>query len=177
MSLKSLRQHHFDARACRRATHYTARIAYPEFAVSLSRLIPLILVAALIGGILYWNRHAPPPAGMVSNGHVTLPASNHDNCPAARANLPAFMPPEACVTLTAILQGGPFPYSQDGVVFGNYERLLPQEARGYYHEYTVATPGARDRGARRIITGGTPPTVFYYTDDHYRSFKAFQVNR
>jgi guanyl-specific ribonuclease Sa len=145
--------------------------------VSLSRFIPLVLIAALIGAIVFWNRHPAPPQGMVSHGNVTLPATGHYNCPAANANLPAFMPAEACVTLTAILQGGPFPYSQDGVVFGNYEGLLPQQPRGYYHEYTVPTPDARNRGMRRIITGGTPPTVFYYTDDHYRSFKPFQVNR
>lgn len=145
--------------------------------MSLSRFIPLVLLAALIAAIVFWNRHPAPPASMESHGNVALPAVAHDNCPAARSNLPGFMPPEACVTLTAILQGGPFPYAQDGVVFGNYEGLLPQQPRGYYHEYTVATPGARDRGARRIITGGTPPKAFYYTDDHYRSFKPFQVNR
>ncbi|GGA51720.1 ribonuclease [Dyella nitratireducens] len=145
--------------------------------MSLSRFIPLVLLAALIGVIVFWNRHPVPPASMESHGNVALPAVGHDNCPSARTNLPSFMSPEACVTLTAILQGGPFPYTQDGVVFGNYEGLLPQEPRGYYHEYTVPTPGARDRGARRIITGGTPPTVFYYTDDHYRSFKPFQVSR
>ncbi|WP_230474954.1 ribonuclease domain-containing protein [Dyella monticola] len=143
----------------------------------MSRFIPLVLVVALICGLVYLNRHAPRPAGMVSNGNVTLPAVDKDNCPDARSNLPAFMPAEACVTLTEILHGGPFPYSQDGVVFGNYEGVLPQQPRGYYHEYTVPTPGAQNRGARRIITGGTPPTAFYYTDDHYRSFKPFQVNR
>lgn len=171
MSLKSLRT------ARRLATHYTSPIANTESAVSLSRLIPLVLIAALIGAIVFSNRHAAPPAGIESHGNVSLPAASHDNCPAAHTNLPAFMPPEACVTLTAILHGGPFPYSQDGVVFGNYEGLLPQQPRGYYHEYTVATPGASNRGTRRIITGGTPPTQFYYTDDHYRSFKPFQVNR
>jgi len=62
-------------------------------------------------------------------------------------------------------------------VFGNYEGLLPKEPRGYYHEYTVETPGARNRGARRIVTGGTPPEVWYYTDDHYRSFRRFEVAR
>ncbi|MGB6142711.1 MAG: ribonuclease domain-containing protein, partial [Rhodanobacter sp.] len=53
----------------------------------------------------------------------------------------------------------------------------PKEPRGYYHEYTVETPGARNRGARRIVTGGTPPEVWYYTDDHYRSFRRFEVAR
>jgi len=145
--------------------------------VSLSRLIPLIMLVLLIGAIVFWNRHAGPPPGMVSNGNVSLRDTGHYNCPAVHANLPAYMPAEACITLTAIVQGGPFPYSQDGVVFGNYEGLLPQQPRGYYHEYTVPTPDAHNRGTRRIITGGTPPTVFYYTDDHYRSFKQFQVNR
>ncbi|WP_284332446.1 ribonuclease domain-containing protein [Dyella flagellata] len=143
----------------------------------MSRFIPLVLLAALIGAIVFWNRHTPPPASMEAHGNVVLPAVGHYNCPAAKTDLPGFMPAEACVTLTAILQGGPFAYAQDGVVFGNYEGLLPQQPRGYYHEYTVPTPGARNRGTRRIITGGTPPTVFYYTDDHYRSFKPFQVNR
>ncbi|RDS86857.1 ribonuclease [Dyella psychrodurans] len=108
---------------------------------------------------------------------MSLPAASHVNCPAAHTDLPAFMPPEACDTLARILQGGPFPYSQDGVVFGNYEGRLPSQPRGYYHEYTVDTPGARNRATRRIITGGTPPQVFYYTGDHYQSFQPFQVNR
>ena len=58
-------------------------------------------------------------------------------------------------------------------MFGNYEHLLPAQPRGYYREYTVPMPGARNRGARRIITGGAPPAVYYYTDDHYRSFRRF----
>jgi len=63
------------------------------------------------------------------------------------------------------------------VTFGNYEGLLPKQPRGYYREYTVETPGARTRGTRRIITGGNPPEVYYYTDDHYRSFRRFEVTR
>lgn len=145
--------------------------------MSLSRFIPLVLLAALIAALIYWNRHATAPTGMVSHGAVTLPATAQYNCPAAKTNLPGFMPAEACVSLTAILEGGPFPYSQDGVVFGNYEGRLPHEPHGYYHEYTVPTPDAHNRGARRIIAGGTPPVVFYYTDNHYRSFRQFQVNR
>jgi len=81
------------------------------------------------------------------------------------------LPPEAFDTLALIRRGGPFPYRKDGSVFQNRERLLPQRPRGYYREYTVATPGAQDRGARRIIAGGHPPEVFYYTADHYRSFQ------
>lgn len=81
------------------------------------------------------------------------------------------LPGEARATLALILRGGPFPYSRDGTVFQNRERLLPLRERGYYREYTVPTPGARDRGARRIVAGGDPPEVFYYTPDHYRSFQ------
>ena len=80
----------------------------------------------------------------------------------------ADLPPEARATLQLIEQGGPFPYSRDGVVFGNYERILPQRPRSYYHEYTVRTPQARNRGARRIIAGRQGER--YYTADHYRTF-------
>lgn len=79
------------------------------------------------------------------------------------------LPAEARDTLRLIEQGGPFPYDQDGAIFQNRERLLPRQPRGYYHEYTVITPGERDRGARRIVTGQSGE--IYYTDDHYDSFK------
>ena len=74
-------------------------------------------------------------------------------------------------TLLLIQQGGPFPHSQDGTTFHNRERLLPSKPRGYYREYTVATPGLNHRGARRVVTGGQPPDIYYYTADHYRSFR------
>jgi len=83
------------------------------------------------------------------------------------------LPREAQKTYRLILAGGPFPYSQDGIVFGNREHQLPAKARGYYHEYTVRTPGAHNRGARRIVCGGAAPSQpdrCYYTDDHYTSF-------
>ena len=86
----------------------------------------------------------------------------------------ATLPPQAQTTHRLILSGGPFPYDKDGTVFGNRERQLPGKARGHYREYTVKTPGSRDRGARRIVCGGKPPTqpeACYYTDDHYASFK------
>ena len=79
------------------------------------------------------------------------------------------LPPEARATLALIKAGGPFPYAQDGRVFSNREKLLPIQDRGYYREYTVNTPGARDRGARRIVVGGGGE--YYYTADHYRSFQ------
>ena len=79
------------------------------------------------------------------------------------------LPPEARETLALIRAGGPFPYSRDGAVFGNREGLLPKQPSGYYREYTVSSPGARDRGPRRIVAGQRGE--YYYTDDHYRTFK------
>ncbi|MGH8809702.1 MAG: ribonuclease [Noviherbaspirillum sp.] len=83
------------------------------------------------------------------------------------------LPREAQHTLVLIKKGGPFPYAKDGVVFRNYEGVLPKQKRGYYHEFTVKTPGARNRGARRIVSGGEPASAgeYYYTDDHYATFK------
>ena len=79
------------------------------------------------------------------------------------------LPDEARETLALIRTGGPFPYGKDGSIFGNRESMLPKRERGYYREYTVRTPGARDRGARRIIAGRGGE--YYYTDDHYRTFR------
>lgn len=83
------------------------------------------------------------------------------------------LPKEAQQTLVLIKRGGPFPYEKDGSTFGNFEKILPKKQRGYYREYTVKTPYARNRGARRIVAGGEPPYFreFYYTADHYASFK------
>jgi ribonuclease T1 len=90
----------------------------------------------------------------------------------------ADLPREARQTLAAIENGGPFAYpKKDGSVFGNFEKRLPLQARGYYREYTVPTPGSRDRGARRIIAGAgringpARSGEYYYSDDHYRSFR------
>ena len=80
------------------------------------------------------------------------------------------LPSQARATLQQIERGGPFPFPRDGVVFQNREARLPEQPRSFYREYTVPTPGVGNRGARRIIVGGQPPLVFYYTDDHYRSF-------
>lgn len=92
----------------------------------------------------------------------TSPATIHD---VAAAQLPR----EALQTLDAIKRGGPFAFDRDGVVFGNYERHLPARERGYYREYTVPTPGAKNRGARRIVAGRH--AEYYYSDDHYRTFR------
>jgi ribonuclease T1 len=98
------------------------------------------------------------------------PATDNGVATVALADLPA----EARQTEQLIRNGGPFPYAKDGTVFGNRERVLPREKRGFYREYTVKTPGSRDRGARRIVCGGLQPTApqaCYYTADHYSSFK------
>lgn len=83
------------------------------------------------------------------------------------------LPTQGVETYQLIRQGGPFPFEKDGVVFGNRERLLPKAKRGYYREYTVKTPGSRDRGARRMVCGGPAktPDACYYTADHYASFR------
>lgn len=87
------------------------------------------------------------------------------------------LPGEARATLASIKAGGPFPYARDGSVFGNREKMLPPRTHGYYREYTVTTPGARDRGARRIVAGAgaggdaRSSGEYYYSDDHYNSFR------
>ncbi|WP_442957807.1 ribonuclease domain-containing protein [Polaromonas sp.] len=98
--------------------------------------------------------------------------------PAAAAQLDTIastqLPAQGRDMLTLIYQGGPFRYDKDGTVFGNRERILPANNRGYYREYTVKTPGERSRGARRIVCGGLKPAApdaCYYTDDHYASFR------
>ena len=93
---------------------------------------------------------------------------SHDNLAADTVSA-AELPREARQTLALIKEGGPFPYDRDGIVFGNYEKRLPPQARGYYREYTVKSPWRRDRGPRRIIAG--QHGEYFYTDDHYRSFR------
>jgi ribonuclease T1 len=85
----------------------------------------------------------------------------------------AQLPGEAAETLRLIKAGGPFPFSEDGVLFRNSAVMLPEHPRGYYHAYTVRTPGASDRGQRRIVCGGPRKQIndCYYTDDYYASFK------
>ncbi|NMM78782.1 ribonuclease N [Acidovorax sp. SRB_14] len=102
-------------------------------------------------------------------GHAKKPALLDSSSPIAVAQLPS----QGRATYALIREGGPFPHDKDGTVFGNRERLLPAQKRGYYREYTVGTPGARNRGARRIVCGGQPrtPDACYYTADHYASFR------
>ena len=97
--------------------------------------------------------------------------ASQDGPPAAtiREIAVAALPVEARDTLALIKKGGPYPYQRDGTVFGNYERRLPLRNRGYYREFTVPTPGSGSRGARRFVV--SKEGEYYYTDDHYRSFK------
>jgi ribonuclease T1 len=103
---------------------------------------------------------------------VALPLAARDSAPLSEVAL-SELPPEARETHALILKGGPFRYDRDGAVFGNREGILPPVRRGYYREYTVPTPGARSRGARRIVCGGPKksPDACYYTADHYQSFR------
>ncbi len=111
---------------------------------------------------------AAPTAGPRQNGTGRPSATVRPGADGLDTVRPADLPVEAQQVLRLIDTGGPFPYSQDGNVFGNVERLLPAHQRGWYHEYTVPTPGSRDRGARRIIAG--QDGARYYTADHYDSF-------
>jgi ribonuclease T1 len=120
------------------------------------QLVSVLLALCLIGaGASAWARGAAP---IVDISAAALPA-------------------QARATLALIKAGGPFAYAKDGSVFGNREKLLPARERGYYREYTVKTPGAHDRGARRIVAGaGDSGDVrtsgeYYYSDDHYNSFR------
>lgn len=125
-----------------------------EIPLATTRL--LLLLVALIAGELH--------AGQCESSRLA---------PVTAAELPH----EALETLKRIKRGGPHPYRRDGSVFGNYERLLPNRPHGYYQEFTVKTPGAGNRGPRRIVAGTGNPTdirrtgEYYYTDDHYRCFR------
>ena len=144
----------------------------------------VIAVVLLIGGL--WGmrvaQQPPPPqfapslgADLSSGSNSQAAAEAQSRAATARDPLPAFLPPEARETIALIQRGGPYPHRQDGSTFGNRERQLPQRPRGYYREYTVDTPGLSHRGAKRIVTGGDPPDAWYYTDDHYESFRSFEV--
>ena len=148
-----------------------------------TRWIPWLLAVVVLGGWLAWPRQ-PAPAG--SESMRSLPAERPrplapvDASPSTAdagspAQLPDFLPREARATIALVERGGPFPHRQDGSVFGNREGRLPRKPRGWYREYTVDTPGLSHRGARRIVTGGDPPREWYYTDDHYDSFRRFDV--
>lgn len=125
----------------------------PRFAALTSALCSVLVAVAFTAAAT--ARTAPDPA------------------PTAASVRLSELPRQGRETYELIRQGGPFPYEKDGTVFGNRERLLPLQTRGYYREYTVRTPGSRDRGARRIVCGGPPrtPHACFYTADHYASFR------
>jgi guanyl-specific ribonuclease Sa len=144
----------------------------------------VVAIVLLLGWSLWPRDPAPRPSAgprdaspsVVRDTPAPRPAdAPATTFPAAGPDLPAFLPPEAHDTIRLIRRGGPYPHRQDGGVFGNREGHLPRQSRGWYREYTVETPGARNRGARRIITGGNPPSEWYYTDDHYDSFRRFDL--
>ncbi|MGW6945047.1 ribonuclease domain-containing protein [Streptomyces xanthophaeus] len=147
---------------------------------SLLRLLgALFLCAALVGAVGCGGK-TPAPAASASAG-LTASAGAADPEATGGPTAPGWakgmaavrageLPRQAQDVIALIDKGGPYPYRQDGTVFGNFEKVLPKQKRGYYHEFTVRTPGERDRGARRIVTG--QGGEFFYTDDHYETFKA-----
>ena len=134
------------------------------------RLSLAVLAVVLVLG-LWWWASGPTTDQSSASPRSTVAASGRDS-----SGLPSVqatdLPQEARRTLELIASGGPYPYARDGVVFQNRERLLPRKAGGYYHEFTVTTPGENDRGARRIITGTSGER--YWTDDHYASFRVIE---
>jgi ribonuclease T1 len=156
----------------------------------------IAIVAVVLLAAVAWNAYRTPsdapviaetPTSASSRDGITTTALElppmADTAPATRADnvqaetrYPDFLPAQAIDTLQLIERGGPYPYRQDDGVFGNRENRLPRQSRGYYREFTVETPGSRDRGARRIIAGGRPPVEYFYTDDHYDSFRRFTLN-
>ncbi|MGW0367033.1 ribonuclease domain-containing protein [Streptomyces sp. NPDC002990] len=158
---------------------------------SLLRLLGAVFLCAALVGAVGCGGKKPAPAASASTGAdlsagsstppSAPPRAPHGASSAAPSAVPEWakgmptvradaLPGQAREVLALIDRGGPYPYPQDGTVFGNFEKVLPAQKRGYYHEFTVRTPGERDRGARRIVTG--QGGEFYYTDDHYRTFKA-----
>lgn len=133
--------------------------------LKLSKIIALVLLLVAVVSLTIWPqrlieaREKPSDASAVSRDFLTVREAD--------------LPKEARATLALIANGGPFPYAKDGVTFSNRERALAKQPRGYYREYTVKTPGAKNRGARRIVCGTPKPSAFecYYTDDHYATFR------
>ena len=135
----------------------------------IGRLLTLAAVLVLVVGlgmVLSSTQEGPVsppvPAGSTAASAPAVDGSGLEAVPASS------LPPEARETLALIARGGPYPYSRDGAVFSNFERLLPRKPSGYYKEFTVRTPGESDRGARRIVVGESGDK--YYTPDHYRTF-------
>ncbi|MEU7728670.1 ribonuclease domain-containing protein [Streptomyces sp. NPDC040724] len=139
---------------------------------SLLRLLGAAFLCAALVGAVGCGGQQPAPASASASVRGASPGS--DTPPAWAKGMAVVradaLPQQARDVLALIDEGGPYPYRQDGTVFGNFEKALPNQKRGYYREFTVRTPGERDRGARRIVTG--EGGEFFYTDDHYDTFKA-----
>lgn len=133
----------------------------------LALIVLILLLAAGYAGRAITSHSKSPSA--VSSSSPTVTAAGSVGVPLST------LPPEAAKTVMLIEKKGPFPYPHDGIVYQNLEHHLPAEPRGYYHEYTVTTPGSADRGTRRIITGNRGE--FWYTDDHYQSFVRVDISR
>ncbi|WP_243858301.1 ribonuclease domain-containing protein [Mycobacterium sp. DL440] len=135
-----------------------------------SRMAALAVLCGLLSGCCAPTQPTSSPAAppVSASTSPTKSAAADGTCDLSG------LPREADKTVELIQSGGPFPYPRnDGVIFGNFEGRLPKHERGYYHEYTVPTPGNKHRGKRRIVTGGAPqndPPEYYYTGDHYESF-------
>lgn len=130
-----------------------------------------LLIAVLLVGLGWWLGSRPRDGAEARAPAATSPPAVEieRNLSPKQANDFTGLPPEVSETLALIDRGGPFAYDKDGTVFQNREGHLPKKPRGYYREYTVPTPGSRDRGARRLVAGADDE--IYYSGDHYRSFK------
>ncbi len=140
-----------------------------------SRLITLVLALG-IAVLSYFGVNLPgltPNAGNNAAPTASTPANPDAAARDGHTIAESALPEQARQTLALIRQGGPFPYEKDGTTFGNREKRLPLQDRGYYREYTVKTPGVNHRGARRIVAGGpaAKPVEYYYTRDHYETFR------
>ncbi|KAA0081787.1 ribonuclease [Mycolicibacterium sp. P9-64] len=131
-------------------------------------LVAVVAFVVIVGGWALFRTTGSDSSSPAAPAPTSEPAAGMSTCALTT------LPPQAAETVRSIHAGGPFPFPRnDGVVFGNREGHLPNQAKGYYHEYTVITPGAKNRSTRRIITGGTPltkPPQYFYTADHYDSF-------
>lgn len=129
----------------------------------------------IVGVLLSWIAAPGAIAHLAPHSPIaTLPATRSRSTPTMPTVSIDQLPPEVRRTVRLIQQGGPFPYRKDGTVFGNREKRLPTAQRGYYREYTVPTPGASNRGARRLVVGGNNE-IYYYTGDHYQTFVRVQL--
>ncbi|MBK8255475.1 MAG: guanine-specific ribonuclease N1 and T1 [Polyangiaceae bacterium] len=169
---------------------------FQTFLVRVHRCLPVAALACILAtGCLSLDDAAevsPPGSSAATQGSVQPnpaptnvvkpePSTKSADKPTQGKRRLPFSDPERVravnATLDLIEQGGPFPYRQDGTVFQNRENKLPKKPRGYYHEYTVKTPGSRDRGARRIVQGKSANEETYYTDDHYQTFLPIDPRR